>query len=272
MPAASATPSAAVRLSGVGKRFVAADGRAVTALCAIELSLRPSEVVALVGQSGCGKSTLLRLVAGLDAPSVGEVWVGDERVGGPNRRCGIVFQEHRLLPWLTVGQNIAFGLRPQSPDEQRRRVAEQLASVGLTDFQHAYPHQLSGGMAQRVALARALARQPAVLLLDEPFGALDAFTKTRLQEELWHVREISQPTTLLVTHDIEEAVFLADRIVVMSERPGTIRAEFTLDLERPRDRTSSAFARWRRRVLREFTATPLAVVERSVSPLPFAAS
>jgi sulfonate transport system ATP-binding protein len=245
----------------VDKRFVAADGSAMTALGTVELEIAASEIVALVGQSGCGKSTLLRLVAGLEAPTTGEVWVGDERVHGPNQQCGIVFQEHRLLPWLTVGQNVAFGLSSSPPLEQQRRVTEQLASMGLSDFERAHPHQLSGGMAQRVALARALARQPAVLLLDEPFAALDAFTKTRLQEELWRIREVSRPTTLLVTHDIEEAVFLADRIVVLSERPGTIRADLRLDLERPRDRTSSAFSRWRRRVLREFTNPPLAVVE-----------
>jgi len=242
----------AVRLSGVSKRFRAAAGGDVRALSNIELQIEAGEVVALVGQSGCGKSTLLRLVAGLEAATEGEVTLASQPIHGPDPRCAMVFQEHRLFPWLTVAQNVAFALRGLDLDEQRALIEEQITLMGLSGFERAYPHQLSGGMAQRVALARALARRPTVLLLDEPFAALDAFTKTRLQEELGRVRELTSPTTLLVTHDIEEAVFLADRIVVLSERPGRIRAEFAVDLSRPRDRTSSAFALWRRRVLRQF--------------------
>jgi sulfonate transport system ATP-binding protein len=242
-----------VRLRRVSKQFRAAGGGKVYALSSIDLEPTSGEVVALVGQSGCGKSTFLRLVAGLEAPTSGEITLGGQSISGPDPRCAMVFQEHRLFPWLTVAENVAFGLRDVARDEQRERVDEHLASVGLSGFERAYPHQLSGGMAQRVALARALARRPAVLLLDEPFAALDAFTKVKLQEELGHLRERARPTTLLVTHDIEEAVFLADRIVVLSERPGSIRAELTVDLARPRDRTSSAFAWWRRRVLRELS-------------------
>ncbi|MET0794265.1 MAG: ABC transporter ATP-binding protein, partial [Polyangiaceae bacterium] len=202
--------------------------------------------------SGCGKSTLLRLMAGLEFPSMGSVWVGPHQVLGPDPECGMVFQEHRLLPWLTVTDNIAFGLRSRTRAEREQIVAEQIEQIGLVGFERAYPHQLSGGMAQRAALARALAPKPPVLLLDEPFGALDAFTKVRMQVELLRAREHTQPTTLLVTHDIEEAVFLADRVLVLSERPGRLQRSFAVDLPRPRERTSSAFSRLRRHVLREF--------------------
>jgi sulfonate transport system ATP-binding protein len=248
VPAALA---ATVRLQGVGKDFTGASGERVAALHDIDLSLEAGEIVALVGQSGCGKSTLLRLIAGLEAPSAGKVWVGSQAVSGPNLQCGMVFQEHRLLPWLNVADNIAFGLRRGSRQERSLIVAERIASSGLRGFERAYPHQLSGGMAQRAALARALASGPAVLLLDEPFGALDALTKTRMQEELLRTREGSKPTTVLVTHDIEEAVFLADSVIVLSERPGTLRRAFALDLARPRDRLSGAFSRFRGSVLYE---------------------
>lgn len=266
MASASSSSATDVRLHRLSKRFRAADDGQVHALADIELAISASEVVALVGQSGCGKSTLLRLVAGLETPSEGEVSLGGHPVLGPHPTCAMVFQEHRLFPWLTVAQNIGFALRGLEPATQRAAIEEQLTLMGLGGFANAYPHQLSGGMAQRVALARALARHPSVLLLDEPFAALDAFTKTRLQEELWLAREQVRSTTLLVTHDIEEAVFLADRIVVLSERPGRIRAELHVDLPRPRDRTSSAFALWRRRVLRELGLGR----EAASSPLPAA--
>jgi sulfonate transport system ATP-binding protein len=242
----------AVKLQRVTKQYRGARGRVVMALSGIDLELAPGDVVALVGQSGCGKSTLLRLVAGLETATGGEVSLNGEPVRAPAPQCAVVFQEHRLFPWLTVAQNVGFALRGRPKDEQLALIAEQLALMGLSEFDGAYPHQLSGGMAQRVALARALVRGPSVLLLDEPFAALDAFTKTRLQEELWRSRESTQPTTLFVTHDIEEAVYLADRIVVLSEAPGTIREQFAIELQRPRDRTSSAFSSWRRRVLRHF--------------------
>ncbi len=195
------------------------------------------------------------------------MWVGPHQVVGPDPECGMVFQEHRLLPWLNVTDNIAFGLRARSPQDRQRIVAEQIAQIGLLGFERAYPHQLSGGMAQRAALARALAPRPTVLLLDEPFGALDAFTKARMQDELLRARELSQPTTLLVTHDIEEAVFLADRVLVLSERPGRVQRPFPVDLARPRDRTSGDFSRFRRNVLREFGSERGAPSE-PVEPVP----
>jgi ABC-type nitrate/sulfonate/bicarbonate transport system ATPase subunit len=248
-------------LEGVSKAFTASDGRHLFALSNIDLLVAAGEIVALVGPSGSGKSTLLRLMAGLEFPSEGSVWVGAHRVTDPDPECGMVFQEHRLLPWLNVADNIAFGLRSLPRQEREQIVAEQLAQTGLAGFERAYPHQLSGGMAQRAALARALAPKPSVLLLDEPFGALDAFTKMRMQDELLRARELSQPTTLLVTHDIEEAVFLADRVLVLSERPGRLQRSFEVDLARPRDRTSSAFSRFRRTVLREFGITAEAPAE-----------
>lgn len=270
MVPAGSRSSAAVRLHRVTKQFRAADGQHVAALSKVELEIAAGEVVALVGQSGCGKSTLLRLVAGLEGPSEGEVSLDGKPVLGPAPECAMVFQEHRLFPWLTVTENVRFALRGIAAAEQEALIAEQLALMGLSGFARAYPHQLSGGMAQRVALARALARRPSVLLLDEPFAALDAFTKTRLQEELWRARERARPTTLLVTHDIEEAVYLADRIVVLSERPGRVREALALDLARPRDRTSSAFSLWRRRVLREFGGAhePPSSPTVAASPIP----
>ncbi len=161
---------------------------------------------------------------------------------GPHPDCGMVFQEPRLLPWLNVADNIAFGLRSHSREARALIVAEQIDQIGLAGFERAYPHQLSGGMAQRAALARALATRPPVLLLDEPFGALDAFTKVRMQDELLRARELSRPTTLIVTHDIEEAIYLSDRVLVLSERPGRVRRSFVVDLPQPRDRTSAAFS------------------------------
>lgn len=256
MVASGSEASSALRLQRVSKQFSAARGQLVTALSHIELEIAAGEVVAIVGQSGCGKSTVLRLLAGLESPSEGRVWLDGVNVRGPSPQCAMVFQEHRLFPWLTVFDNVAFALRGLPEVKRGDVVREQLATMGLSGFEDAYPHQLSGGMAQRVAIARALSRRPSVLLLDEPFAALDAFTKMRLQEELRRLRERAQPTTLLVTHDIEEAVFLADRIVVLSERPGRIQEQLAIDLAQPRDRTSAAFAGWRRRVLCEFHGAP----------------
>lgn len=170
---------------------------------------------------------------------------------GPEPERGLVFQEHRLFPWLTVEQDVAFGVALLEPAERARTVAEHIALVGLTGFERAYPHQLSGGMAQRVSLARALAPRPRVLLLDEPFAALDALTKMRLQEELLRIWQVEKTTLLLVTHDVEEAVYLGDRVVVMSARPGTIRRVVPVEIERPRDRTSPEFAALRRSLLAE---------------------
>jgi sulfonate transport system ATP-binding protein len=222
----------------------------VVALARVDLALAPGEIVAVVGTSGCGKSTLLRIAAGLESEHDGAVEVDGSAVTGqgPGLERGLLFQEHRLMPWLTVEQNVAFGVRALPSPERDRTVAEHIALVGLRGFEHAYPHQLSGGMAQRAALARALAPRPRVLLLDEPFAALDALTKQQMQEEILRIQARERTTLLLVTHDIEEAVFLAGRVVVMSGRPGAVRQLISIDLARPRDRTSPEFAALRREV------------------------
>ena len=221
----------------------------VHALDAISFSVGPGEIVAIVGGSGCGKSTLLRAISGLDTPSQGRVLLDGEPVTQPHEKIGIIFQEPRLLPWLTVAGNVGFGLEDRPRTERNERVATALARVGLTDKANMWPRELSGGQAQRVAIARALVPRPEVLLLDEPFSALDAFTRVDLQDHLLDLGGDLRPTLILVTHDVDEAVVLADRIMVMRPRPGRIFDEITAELPRPRDRQSAAFDFVKRRVL-----------------------
>ena len=226
----------------VSKTFIV-DAKAVEALRDITLHIGSGEFVSIVGPSGCGKSTLLRLVAGLDTPDAGEIRTGQRIVKGPGLDRGMVFQDHRLFPWLNVERNILFGLRNVSlTDLQKKRiVADLIKLVGLSGFEAAHPHQLSGGMSQRAAIARALAPQPAILLLDEPFGALDSLTRTHLQAEFLRILGHDKITILLVTHDVEEAVFLSDRIFVFEPRPGRIRGSITVRQSRPRLRSDPAF-------------------------------
>ena len=219
------------------------------ALADVSLRVQPAEIVALVGASGCGKSTLLRIVAGLDVPTTGQVLINRQPVAGPHPAVGVVFQEPRLMPWLTVAQNVRFGLADLPQVEQEQRTAAMLERVGLTRFADALPRQLSGGMAQRVAIARALVAQPSLLLLDEPFSALDPFTKMDLQEHLLHIWAYDQPTLLLVTHDLEEALVLSDRIVVLRGHPGRIHETVQVDLPRPRQRTDHDFQLYKQRLL-----------------------
>ncbi|MGO4304158.1 ABC transporter ATP-binding protein [Cupriavidus sp. RAF12] len=232
------------------------NGKALPVLDDISLSIAPGEFVSIVGASGCGKSTLLRLVAGLEDDYRGEIRVDGRRVVGTSLQRGIVFQEHRLFPWLTVSQNIALALINSkiSEGEKFRIVHAHIELVGLNGFENAYPYQLSGGMSQRVAIARALVTRPDILLLDEPFGALDALTRAHLQQELRRIWQAEGITMILVTHDVEEAVFLGDRVVVMEPRPGRIRRILQVELPHPRDRASAAFARVRDSVMREFGA------------------
>jgi NitT/TauT family transport system ATP-binding protein len=220
----------------VSKSFLS-QGKPLTVLQEIDLQLYSREFVCLVGSSGCGKSTLLNIIAGLVPPSSGQVLVDDQPVMGPGSDRGMVFQSYTLYPWLTVAQNIAFGLQLQNMPkaEQRQRVAYFLEVVGLTQFAKAYPKQLSGGMKQRVAIARALANQPEVLLLDEPFGALDAQTKEQMQQFLLDIWRQTHTTILMITHDVEEAIFLSQRIYVMSARPGQIKQEMQIRLEGDRE-------------------------------------
>jgi ABC-type nitrate/sulfonate/bicarbonate transport system ATPase subunit len=204
----------------------------------LTLSIQPGEFVSVVGVSGCGKSTLLRLLIGLDLDYQGEIRVGGQVVTGTSLDRGIVFQEHRLFPWLTVRQNVGLGLTNStwSEAEKQRAIQEHIELVGLAGFEAAYPHQLSGGMAQRAAIARGLVNRPSILLLDEPFGALDALTRSNLQQELQRIWQAENISMVLVTHDVEEAVYLADRVVVLQARPGRIRQVVTVDVAHPRDR------------------------------------
>ena len=219
------------------------------ALDDVSLDVEAGEIVALVGGSGCGKTTLLRLVSGLEAPTHGMVSVDGEAIAAPHPAVGIVFQEPRLLPWLTVAQNIGFGLEHLPASERRDLVEEALLKVGLAGYGPRWPRELSGGQAQRVSIVRALVTKPKVLLMDEPFSALDALTRATLQDHLLALWEASQPTLLLVTHDVEEAAALADRAVVMQPRPGRIFADIPVPLPRPRDRLSPGFVEAKRAIL-----------------------
>ena len=221
----------------------------VRALDGVSLTVSPGEIVAIVGGSGCGKSTLLRIISGLDRPSTGVVELDGTAVAAPHPKIGLVFQEPRLLPWLSVAGNVGFGLTSVAKPVRERRVRAQLDRVGLADKAQVWPRELSGGQAQRVALARALVSRPEVLLLDEPFSALDAFTRTDLQDHLLDLWADLRPTLMVVTHDVDEAIVLADRVVVMRPRPGRVLEEIVTDLPRPRDRQSAAFDFAKRRVL-----------------------
>jgi sulfonate transport system ATP-binding protein len=232
-------------LEGVSKIYP----NGVRALEGVSLTVDLGEIVAVVGGSGCGKSTMLRAIAGLDAPTRGRIALDGATISAPHEKIGIVFQEPRLLPWLTVAQNVAFGIGHLPAAERAARVDTALDRVGLADKAHVWPRELSGGQAQRVAIARALVPRPEVLLLDEPFSALDAFTRADLQEHLLALWADSRPTLVLVTHDVDEAIALADRILVMKPRPGRIFDEINPGLPRPRDRRSEEFDAARRQVL-----------------------
>ncbi|HEX6242293.1 MAG TPA: ABC transporter ATP-binding protein [Polyangiales bacterium] len=235
------TTQGTIEIESVSKRYRVRE-EALLALDGLTLTIQPGEFLSIVGASGCGKSTLLRLLTGLDVDYEGEIRVNGARVKGTSLDRGIVFQEHRLFPWLTVRQNVGLGLENSSWSRDRRdkAVQEHIELVGLKGFETAYPHQLSGGMAQRAAIARGLVNQPSILLLDEPFGALDALTRANLQKELQRIWQQENITMILVTHDVEEAVFLGDRVVVMQPRPGRIRRVFDVDVAHPRDRSDPA--------------------------------
>ena len=227
-----------IKATNIGKVFQGRHGNPVTALENLNIEMGEREFVSIVGPSGCGKSTFMLLLAGLEKPSHGEIMVGGEKVSGPNPQRSVVFQEYLLFPWKTVLGNVEFALQLKKvpKTERRARAARFIELVGLKGFEHHHPHQLSGGMKQRVALARALITDPKVLLLDEPFGALDAMTRESMQIELMRIWEAAQCTMLFITHSISEAIYLSDRVLIMSERPGRIIADMTIDLPRPRTR------------------------------------
>jgi sulfonate transport system ATP-binding protein len=235
-----------LQIRRVSKKFEGFD-----ALGEIDLAVDRGEITGIVGTSGCGKSTLLRIVGGLETPSAGSVVLDGVAVAGPRPEVGLVFQEPRLMPWLSVRENVEFALA-RRPRAQRRPLAEAaLARVGLGAVADALPQALSGGMAQRAAIARALVARPQVLLLDEPFSALDAFTRFALQDHLLEIWRADRPTMLFVTHDIEEALVLSDRVVVMRARPGRIHAQYRIDLPRPRRRTEARLQAWKERILED---------------------
>lgn len=242
--------SAALQIRGLTRVF--AKGNTVV-LKDVDLDVYSGELVCLIGESGCGKSTLLKIIAGFDSPTEGELLVDNQSIQGPDHKRGVVFQESSLLPWLNVEKNIGLGLqiRGSSPDGESR-VNRFIEIMGLRGFEHHYPSELSGGMAQRVAIARALINDPNILLLDEPFGALDAFTRMRLQDEFIRIWEHERYTTLFVTHDIDEAVYLGTRVVALTRRPGRVARIFNINLRRPRDRTSAEFIRLRGMIAKEF--------------------
>lgn len=241
--------SALVEVDRVSRVY--GDGPEAThALSEVSLEVAAGEFVSLIGPSGCGKTTLLRLIAGLDSPQSGSLTVAGEPITGPSHERGLVFQQGALYPWATVERNIEAGLRARGVlAKQRHRVAEFIDLVGLTGFATSFPHQLSGGMAQRVAIARALINEPTVLLLDEPMGALDSFTRVELQDKLLDLWQGLGSTMILVTHDVDEAIYLSDRIVVMTPRPGRISEVIPVTLERPRSRDSEDFLHLRGRIL-----------------------
>ena len=220
------------------------------ALEQVSLNVAAGELLSIIGPSGCGKSTLLRLVAGLEPPTSGELWVEQERISGPSAERGLVFQDPNLFPWLTVRRNVQAGLVARGLlAEKRREVDEYLRLVGLEQFANAFPHHLSGGMAQRAALARALINHPKILLLDEPLGALDAFTRMRLQDEVLRLWQARRTTILLVTHDIDEAIYMSSRILIMTAQPGRVERIIPVTFERPRQRNSPEFLRLRSEIL-----------------------
>jgi ABC-type nitrate/sulfonate/bicarbonate transport system ATPase subunit len=229
-------------------------GETLQVLDGINLNIQPGEFVSIVGSSGCGKSTILRLAIGLDDDYQGEIELDGARIKGTSLKRGIVFQEHRLFPWLTVEQNVGLALENSELNsaERAKTIAEHLELVGLKGFEKAYPYQLSGGMSQRVAIARGLVNRPEILLLDEPFGALDALTRANLQQELQRIWQTERITMILVTHDVEEAVLLGDRVVVMEPRPGRIKRIVPVDVPHPRNRSDAKLVAIKDDVLSEF--------------------
>jgi NitT/TauT family transport system ATP-binding protein len=240
-----------LEIRDLNQSFAKDDGSRLVVLDHVTFDVDDKEFVCILGASGCGKTTLLRMIAGLDVAQEGSIILDGQEIRGTSPKVGMVFQEYSLFPWRTVIDNIAFGLEMQGmPKAERYRVAERyLNLVNLTQFRDSYPNELSGGMRQRVAVARALALDPALILMDEPFGALDAQTRNMLQQELLEIQETTKKTVIFITHSVDEAVYLSDRIIVLTPRPGRICRIFPVDLPRPRDRTNPEFAQVRREVL-----------------------
>ena len=244
----------ALSIKSVIKRYTI-NGQPLTVLNGVSLDIEPGQFISIVGRSGCGKSTLLRLIAGLETEYDGDILLDRERITSTSLDRGIVFQDHALLPWMTVQQNVAFALlNDKLPEaEKQERARHYIELVNLAGFEHAYPRELSGGMAQRAAIARALVNEPKILLLDEPLGALDALTRVYLQEELQRIWLERRCTMIMVTHDVEEAVYLGDRVVVMDANPGCIKRLIDIPLPHPRERTSPVLQQIKEDILTDLT-------------------
>lgn len=244
--------NSSVKIEKLSKNY-SIEKEEIPVLKQITLDIHEGEFICIVGKSGCGKSTLLRIIAGLEKESSGEITRSGRKITKPTIECGMVFQQARLFPWRTVEQNIAFGVpRHVNRREKKRLVQSHIKLVGLQGFEKALPKQLSGGMQQRVSIARGLVNNPQILLLDEPFGALDAFTRLNMQNEVMRIWQQEKKTMILVTHDIDEAIYLADRIVVLGSRPGQVKSIIPVRLPRPRNRTNEEFGLIRKKVYGEF--------------------
>lgn len=236
-----------IEIHNLNKEFVV-DKNPIRVLNDINLEIKEGEFITIVGHSGCGKSTLLKIMCGLVDYEDGTVERNGHPVEGPGPNCGMVFQDHRLLPWLKIKDNVGFGLKNLSKEEKEKTVQSHLKLVGLEGFENSYPAQLSGGMSQRAAIARGLANNPTILLLDEPFGALDALTRIQMQKEILEIQEKEKTTMVMVTHDIDEAIYLGDRIVVMSARPGEIKEIISTDPIESKKRGSAKFAEYKKKI------------------------
>jgi len=241
----------AINIKHLNKSF-RVNNEKIDILSDINLDIKQGEFISIVGHSGCGKSTILKIIAGLLDYDSGSVSLVEKLVKEPDIDRGMVFQEHRLFPWLTIKENVALGLSRIDKNKREKIVLDHIDLVKLNGFEDAYPHQLSGGMSQRAAIARALVNSPSTLLLDEPFGALDALTRILMQQEILRIWKKEKTTMILVTHDIDEAIYLGDRIIVMSSRPGTIEAILPVELPRPRDRGSAEFAFLKKKIYSYF--------------------
>ncbi len=243
--------SVILRLDGVSKSFAKVEKDDITnALDNIDLTMKSGEFISLVGASGCGKSTILRLIAGLITPTMGTVTINGKEIAGPGPDRGMVFQSPTLFPWLTVEKNISFSLRMQKKLKGHEDdVLRMIRLIGLEEFKDDYPMQLSGGMAQRVALARSLINGPEILLLDEPLGALDAFTRMNMQDEILNVWKEKKQLLIMVTHDVDEAIYMGTKVIVMDAAPGRVKAQIPIEMEYPRNRSSSLFVEYRNQIL-----------------------
>ena len=240
-----------IKIENLSKEFISEKGRKVKALDKINIDIEENEFVCIVGPSGCGKSTLLRIMAGLEHPTKGQAFFRGKEIKEPTRDIGMIFQKYSLLPWKTVEENIVLGLefRRESKETKEQVAKKYLDMIGMSDFHDAYPYELSGGMQQRVAIARGLANEPTVLLMDEPFGALDAHTRILMQRELLNLWEKNRKTIIFITHSVDEAIYLGDKIMVMSHRPGKIKEIISIDKPRPRDRADSYYGRLSNEIL-----------------------